>query len=173
MSLFNFSDDCSNPVTVLHSPQVLITPLTHHDYVVFFLSFFFWLFNAFVMNVIVALFSLTCAFWGSEWKMTGLLSALAIVFFFLPVIKEQLWKWVVCAMPLCFFFLGGGHNYYFFTRVDWRFWRKHNKATSKKRSGVILKKERKKKNPTGPAAQDMIVLMRRLLYLSFSSLPTV
>lgn len=41
---------------------------------------------------------------------------------------------------------------------------KYNKNTSK--SGVILK-------PNGPAAQDMIVLMRRLLYLSFSSLPTV
>lgn len=41
---------------------------------------------------------------------------------------------------------------------------KYYKNTSK--SGVILK-------PNGPAAQDMIVLMRRLLNLSFSSLPTV
>ena len=35
------------------------------------------------------------------------------------------------------------------------------------------KQEKKKEKNTGPAAQDMIVLMRRLLYLSFSSLPTV
>lgn len=37
---------------------------------------------------------------------------------------------------------------------------------NKSKSAVILKHN-------GPAAQDMIVLMRRLFYLSFSSLPTV
>lgn len=41
---------------------------------------------------------------------------------------------------------------------------KDNKNTFK--SGVILK-------PVGLAAQDMIVLMRKHLELSFSSLPTV
>ena len=49
-----------------------------------------------------------------------------------------------------FFSFGGGIITIFFTCVDWRFWRKHNKATSKKRSGVILKKERRKKKTHRP-----------------------